>query len=600
MRLLAPITVPPKGVLAFLLGLSLVGSPPIPAPLFAGLYAGGLLLLLVSGREAMREGWRPSLLMSFGLVTAGTLLCLAPVVELIGGVLWPTNSGERLLSREIGVGGVLILATHWIWRRAVPLLPRGEVTEVLAPPPPMPKTTLVLVLLAWGAVHISFWLGFPPLLQIDSWANMWEPNLFEHREASMHHLPLYAVMVKSFASTGDPTLGIWILAGLQHLMVLLVAFMAERIVRLQTSSCVAAGFVGVGLAIDAQLTIYAQFIMTEITCLTLALGCLALLLESERSQRPLLMISLAGLCAAGAILTRQALQIWALLPGLWILLSRVRPRKVALAAFLGAAWGPLLFIFLHNAYYLGSPKLTEGGRFLIYRVALSYPEPTDAEVASEFDARLVRIIQEEKHGLYAAPYQRLEREFGWSEERITAEVKRLFIKLFTEHPHIFVGQGVEWSWLTFRGNGATLHIHGARDFHNKVRVLDGYIGWNQVPECPEPGKATVLWSDYSFSSLFLVNLLLLGLLIPDRRRSRGAALLFLLSIAYLVGLPCMLVTAAPRFRVPAIPFIMVAAGFGLAGLEQFARSLTSGRQDSSEAGPGMQPDIEAEAPPPTP
>ncbi len=592
-------------VLASLLAAMIFGSDWIPPGVMAVGGATSLLVLFLAARASLASDTPPPLHRIFLGLLCVVLLGLGLVTATLGSLLWPERVAYQHFRAEVAIYVAILWGLTFVpYGRAWAYLrseerPGPRASEVLVP---RPRWATLAIISVWFLVHATLWATYPPLVQVDSWCNVFlEPNLFAASKTQMHHLPLYSLVVKFFAwEKGALVVGLSIITAAQHLLVLAVAFTGDRLIRRVTNSPIAAALAAMAIVLDAQLASYAQMIMTEVLSLSLAVFVVASLLEALFSKRALAWICLGGVLAGLAILARQAFMLWVLLPALWLLVAGFKKRGFKFViAFLVLAWAPLVLILIHNGYFYGRAQLTESGRFLVYRIAWTVPLPSEEEAARDPDKRALRLIVLEKERVWVGPYERLRSELGWSDEEYTRQVRRLWIQMALTRPRLLLRATTGDAWKTLRANGADLHLKTIAEAHNYY-VPDGLGDWSQLPRADAPGALRTLWADWSISWLFPVLILSLLGLVPVPGRVRGTALLLFLSIAYLVFLPCLIVYQVGRFRVPAIPFLLLSAGLGLANclaLLRFTHGKVSGAPERVTASPSEAGPIAAIQPP---
>src|SRR5205823_1499121 len=104
----------------------------------------------------------------------------------------------------------------------------------------------------------------------------------------------------------------------------------------------------------------------------------------------------------------------------------------------------------------------------------------------------------------------------------------------------------------------------ALDFHDEIGQGERPAWWRatKAPPCP----AWTLALDRAPSTWLALLLLAAASPLLAAPRARGLALLSLGSAAYFVLIPALAEVPLPRYRLPAVPFLALAAGAGLAGL----------------------------------
>jgi len=407
-----------------------------------------------------------------------------------------------------------------------------------------------------------------PLVQADSWANVWGPPLFQHWGTPPHFTPLYAELVKLANGAPDPVFALTALVALQHAALLGVGLLVERTVRLTASSQLAGVCAGLLIVCCGHLALYAQQVMSEVLSIgwvTLATACL---FAAPRSPTPQRWLVAGGLASALATLTRQAMQGWFVAGALAVACLGFPQRKRALLLYLAAALLPLAATIAHNGVFYGRPSLTASlGRNLYYRVTRGVPDLTDpsAEPGDPYEhAR--ELIWEHRDGGWLDAYSAIDAELGWEDATIEQAMQRFYVEQALRHPVAFARVTLEYSWalLVARENPMTL-----LRFHNQV--LPELPAWALPPADPEGWVAR--WV-HAFQPTSSAPVLLLALLSPllVAGRARVLALTALVSVAYFVVLTSLVELPVARYRLPTVPFLAIACGLGVGGLAQRARA----------------------------
>lgn len=478
------------------------------------------------------------------------------------GLMWLAGAfaNQSPLARAfagLGLLGCLLLAGLVLW----PLLALGALESERHDSPPARWTAGAKCVLILGATFqlVTAW-AVPPLIQIDSVANLHEPGLLEFRESQFHHTPLYVSLVKACAAW-DLSRGLWLLTALQQALIIGMGLAMERALRV-TAGPVLAALAGVAIVTDPGLAVYGRSVMTEVPSTALLVASVVLLWEARR-RRPRALLFASGLCAAGAVLTKQAFQLWWPLATAWVLWSGSwAPRPRAAGVFAAGAVIPLLLLMSHNYVFQGRGQLTAAlGRALLYRVVYDMPPLTDPAASPEDEMEQARrIIWDRRDEVWQGPYQGLRTRLGWSDDRIDAAVRGFYWERVRDEP-------LRFTWVTFRyaRDGAlapTPSLSAALDLHEQVLAATpawggvlargaGVSVWQRAAE----------WLDLPRRWAVLVLLgfapLLGGVLL------RRDGLLCLLTAAYVIGVPALAQIPLERFRIPAIPFVLTGAALGL-------------------------------------
>jgi len=408
-----------------------------------------------------------------------------------------------------------------------------------------------------------------PLVQVDSWVNVAEPNLFTFSTHTHHHTPLYALLVKLAHATPAPVLALWALVVIQHAVVVAMGLAVERTVRLTAESELAGLCAGLLVVTCGHLSLYAQLIMSETISIGWTVLATACVFGAARSPRPHRWVLGGGLAAAAATLTRQAMQGWFVAGAVATLLLPFRDRKRAVALYLAGALLPIAGMVLHNGVFHDRYSLTAGlGRTLHYRVALGLPDLTDpdAEPGDPYE-RARELTWEHREAGWIDSYGAIRDELGWSDKQIEAAMQRFYLEQIKRHPGAFTR-------VTLGYCGSLVRAHepgaGVLGFHNQV--LPNLPIWQNLPRA-NPGGWAGRWL-HEFQPTSTWPALLLALLSPIlcRGRARILALTGFLSVAYYVVITSLVELPLPRYRLPAVPFLAIGCGLSVGALARLASS----------------------------
>lgn len=548
------------GLSALVLALAWTGRA---TPAITPLGIAGLVLLVLAARARIARGPAPSPVAVVIAVLTGVAFFGALV---LGGLAWPLLESSpaviatRLPPTLAGLAG-LGLAALFAW---------PSLEESRGDPGDVPATPWLPAAFTGSALHLWLFLACPPLIQLDSAANLFEPPLFALAWDTPHHPPLYAEAVKALVGL-DPLRGLTLLMAAQHVLVVGVAALFARTIALETGSRLAAGLGGVALAVDGHLAAFSQLVMTEALAVVFLVGAVAFAAEASRRERAGPWLLAAGTCAALATLTRQVAQAWFVLACLWLVLGRVRPRRGAVLVFAIAAVAPVAFFVLHNLFFQGRASLTSSGRVLSYRTVQEMPELTDPSAPPGDELERARaIVWRERENCWMGPYQALRNELAWSDERIDGTIPRFYVEQALRHPWHFTRVTVRYFADLLRGSEP---FEGLLAFHDAC--LDNPTTapvWHALPRTTaSPALSTVLAATSTSAS---APVLLLAALAPllARGRARWLALFAVASAAYFLLVAALFQPPLARFRIPASPFVILAAAVSIARLGELATS----------------------------
>lgn len=563
-------------------GLEPIGRVLTP---LAALGAGLALIALVAlaRRPAPADPALPSLLeTALGLVAAQALglALLCALAALLRPGFAPLGWRVALVA---GLTGGLTLLTCL----ALPRLRSwwGEGVTGGEPPATTPAGAgRTAVAAAWLIAHLPVVLALPPLLQIDSWTNVWEPDLFVPLDGAFHHPPLYSELVKAACAGLSLRAGLSGLVVLQHLLVLGLALVVEGLVRRAGGSAWVAALTGCAVAVDGSLVIYAQLIMSEM----LATGFLVLaalwLVRAEETGPAGRWLALAGLAAGLATLTREVAQAWSLVALAWLAaVSPLRPRTRASLAFISTALLLPLGLVAHNYALQGRAVFTmASGRSLTSRLTTGMPSLTDPQAPPGDELERARQLiwrERDRPGGWVTVYTPLRLELGWDDDRISAAVRRLYVEQATRHPLAFLRVTLEGGWGIVRGTDTFGEILA---FHDQV-LAQAPRGWEALPRVGTGPSWLVVLDRLALTHRWPVLLLVSLAPLVTRGHARRLAVLALASVGCLIAVPALVEFPLPRYRLPAVPFLALGAGLGLAAIEERLHQAQRGREPAGLA-----------------
>lgn len=537
------------------------------SPLLLGLLGAATLGVLgVLGVRRLRglpppDPWTLSLalLAAEGLALAclagGHLASWRPGVE---GVFWRMSAVAAGLSGAalVLMGGLPRVRAWW-----------GEGAVGEAPPSSPPsRVERWWILGAWCLAHLPFVVIVPPLIQFDSRMNVLEPDLFLPALQPLHHPPLYSELIKAAAQAPTLLSGLTCVVVLQHGLVALMGLTASELVRrVGSPSWVSIG-VGMALVIDGTFVVYAQLIMSEVLATTLLLGAATWLVRAEEEGPAGTRLQWAGGLAAAATLTRQVTQLWFVIGIAWLVILAVLRGRRRASMLLGlAACGPVLALMTHQYVFSGRFSLTAAsGRSLVQRIAVGLPDLTDPHAPpGDQMERARRIVWRELGPDGWAPVHRsLREELGWDDDQITAAIRTFYLEQVRRHPLAFAVQTSRGAWRILRGSERFLSDIFA--FHDRVRGQSP-PPWSELPAAGSPPRALLVFDHLTPTQWSPV--LALAALSPllASGRPRRLAILCLATAAYLIAIPALFEEGLPRYRMPAVPFLAMAAGLAVGG-----------------------------------
>ena len=467
-----------------------------------------------------------------------------------------------------GLGGLCLLGLAW----APQLRAAGAWSlDVSGPQAGEPATPAwgrgTWLVLGVGAVaHGVVILGASgPLIQIDSWVNLAEPDLLHPWPHPYHHTPIYSGLVKILGRGPGFLVGLWALVLAQHALVLATGAVCESTVRRCSGSVVGGAVAGLLVVLCGHLSLYAQMIMSEVLSTFLVVVSLALVFAAARRARAGWWLVAAGATSALGTLTRQAMQAWFVAGVIALLLLGFARWRRALLLFLVGALVPIAAMVAHNAVFHGRASLTAGmGRTVVYRLTPGMPDLTDPDAPpGDPHERAREIVWELRGGGYAEVYEAVGAELGWSDKQIEQAMQRFYVEQILRHPGPFAKVTLGFCLDLLRGHEPP---SGVVEWHNYVQ-RDAPAEWDGLPAAAlSPSAVRVTGVQPTSSWAVLVLATLGGLLQLLRRVPRALAVACLASAAYFVGVAAMLELPLPRYRLPGIPFLAMACGLGVAGL----------------------------------
>lgn len=548
--------------------LVLVHAHPVAIALLGALGLAGLVLW---ARDRLSREPTPHLLAVLCGVLGAVALAGAVLLGGPGATLAKDLETEcRRLATGLAAVALLALGAAAFGRHLVAELdPAKLASSELAPAPPPGRLAILTILLLGGLYHAALFLSVPPLVQIDSWCNLWEPPLFTFSGGLPHHPPVYVELVR-LATLGSVVDGLRALMAFQHLVALATALLVERSVRRATGSALAGLAAGLAVALDGMLALYAQEVMTEAVAVGLTVATVAGLVEAEDRPAPGAWLVLAGVACALGTLTRQVVQGWFLVLVAWLLFSTpLRPRgRAALALALGVLL-PLGAALLHNHVFYGRAALTAAlGRSLTHRICRGLPDPHDPAAPPGDPLETARrLVGEHRADLWLGAHNAIREKLGWSDEEIGRAMVKIYLEQIQKYPLAYAKISLQYFLFFVFGNEP---LSGAIDFHEQVRP-NAPPPWNPLPAAPRPPAALEALGSVALTSRLPV--LVLALLAPlvARERARRLALLALLSTGYFFVVPSLVEGDVLRYRLLGTSFLAMGAVIAVHALASRAR-----------------------------
>lgn len=578
---------PPTSRRALRVGVALAAAAsgwlPAGALPLAGVVAVSLALLgllVLSGRAALREDPAGAALVAVGVACGAFALVAAGQVALFMGQALPEEEGSAYLlrmARALGGGGAALLlalearsALFGPLTRAAPAEPLAAARRWL----PVGATLLV-----GGALHALVFAALPVVVSIDSYVNVWEAPFFEPTEVRSHQAPVYVWLVKACAR-GDLHARLVALVLVQHAAVVCSAAALAHVVGLLTSRAWTGVLAGLLVAGDAQLAVFASSVMHEAFATSIMVLAAVALLWTLRLDGWSASVGLfgAGLLAALAALTRQALQLWFLVPVALVLVwGAWRPRRRAAAWLLAGAIGPVVAVMSHHYAFRGHFGVTgSAGRNLLYRVIYDMPplEPTGAAQDDPVE-RARGLVWAKRETAWLGPYNAIRDELGWSDPEVDRFVVSLYVERLRRHPLRFARVSVECAW------GTLVNVHppwNLLDFHRFVLFDNEFTpaAWRALPLGERDVPWLEAWSALCAAAAPVVLVLALACPFVVEARSRPLATLCAGSALYVALITALAAVPLGRYRLPATPFLLCAAALTLdAGVVAARRRLGS-------------------------
>lgn len=435
-----------------------------------------------------------------------------------------------------------------------------------------------VVLAVAVAFHALVFLSLPPLVQVDTFSYLSQAAPFRRESVAPHYPPVYPVLlhvVRLLLLSPSPAVWLGTVVLLQHALAVGVALAVERALRRATGSALHAALGGLAVALDGQLALYAQSVMSEAVALAFSVAAALLLVESRERERPLRLVLASGLAAALATLTRQAAEGWFVIAAAFLLARAPRPRGRALAVFLAAALLPLALVSLHNLVFSGRLALTAAtGRNLVIRATYLMPPLSDPSAPAgdrlEAARRLTWVDDGSGRGKFeqwSLPYKRIQDELRWPDEAIDAAFTGFYLEQLRRWPLEFASLSLRFAWEQVRFEEP---FALATSFHDRTRERFRVRPGVAEPDL-EPASDRLPAAVEAVNALALptrLGVLALALLAPlvARGRARALALLAIATAAYFIAIAIVVEIPVRRYRLPAMPFLVAAAAISLDAL----------------------------------
>jgi hypothetical protein len=425
-----------------------------------------------------------------------------------------------------------------------------------------PARGTALALGLGASFHAVVIAALPALVSLDAFVYFWDESPFERTRGTVpHYPPLYTFVLKLLGSRPSAPLGLATIVGAQHALVLGVALGARHALRSAGVRDAIATLAALAIALDGYLAIYAQSILSDPLMIGLVTASFVLLVEAAARDSRALGIA-AGLSSGVAATARLAAAGWFSVGALWIVASGSFPaRRRSLALFLAAALFPIVSVLLANRVIYGRAALSAGtGRNLIYRAVTDMPPLTDPDApASDPMERARRIAWEERASCWVGPYERIKRELGWADPQIDAAFTRWYFEQARRHPARWAAVTLDYAWTLLRAREPCESIVGCHDPRRSPPR------W-QVQPAGDPPRLLVALESVALPTRVVV--LALAALAPllAAGRARRLALFAVTAIVYFVAITALFELPVPRYRLPVVPFVLVAAALSLDGI----------------------------------
>jgi hypothetical protein len=444
-----------------------------------------------------------------------------------------------------------------------------------------PARGTAIVLGAGVVFHLLVILSFPPLHQGDSFGYLYDVSPFGGpRSDPPHYPPVYTWLVKLLCSRPTAPLGLATIVGAQHALAIAAALGVRHVVR-SAASETSATLAGVALALDGHLAIYAQSIMSETITVAFVVATAVLLVEaSARSESRALPLG-AGLAAGLAAITRLAAAGWFGVGAIWIAaIGAFAARRRSLGLFLAGALAPIVLVVAFNRVFYGRAVLTAsaGRGNLIYRVLYDMPRPTDPDAPpGDSMERARQLAWEERERCWTGPYHRIRDELGWTDAQVDAAFTRWYFEAIRRHPGQFAANTLAYAWGTLHEPESCEYLAG---FHDRIRP-ESPPRWQVAPAGAPPALVSAV-NDLALPTRVVV--LLLAALAPllARKEARRLALFALGAVLYFIGISSVTELTVFRYRLPAVPFVVVGAALALDGLSAKIAAMRSGTTTTSQ------------------
>jgi hypothetical protein len=257
------------------------------------------------------------------------------------------------------------------------------------------------------------------------------------------------------------------------------------------------------------------------------------------------------------------MQGWFAIGAVWLLGSRIRPKRSVLALFLLASLGPVLLFVVHNRVFYGRLIFTAAsGRSILHRILEGPPLPhPNADPTTEF-ARARQVAWNNRDNVWYGVHKALKEELAWSDAQIQETVVGWYLEYIQRYPASFVSE-------TFLGVRDVLlndaSAEGLRQWHNSVRP-NAAFGFDRTAVAgPAPPFLEWITRNSAVANTLSVLLLLLAPILA-RGRARSLALLAVASVAYFVFLSALVEESLHRYRIPAVPFMAIGVVLAVHGL----------------------------------